>query len=671
MTLRSALIAVVLAGCRSGALAPTENAPRVEPSELDFGEVFVGRSATRQVQVSSGSRASLRFEGEVEGPGFSAPTEVTLAGAEPTTIELTFTPAQEGSATGSLTLTGANVTLVVQLRGVARPAVICGTSSVPCTHLVADDHGICREVATPDDSACAEPCITGGRCLAGVCRGSPIDCDDRDACTNDRCSAERGCLHEATRCPSPADPCRAARCDPRVGCASVEVADGTSCGPNTCTTAKVCIAGQCREVTAPEGSECAPATACRPAGTCRNGQCERRPGTPLAPVWTFSRPPGKSLFFPGVADHAGNVYFLESNTVTTELVSLDRDGRRRFSVSSRGIPKPTSVFPRPESPLFLISDDRIAVLLKGPASTGSFTDLSLEVRSTSDGSLAWSKSNAQLATAVGASTAFPLWIMSAGTVGTPARPWLNLRTNRGGAAWSSWVLALEPATGAVSWSVPGDYLSTVVADQDAVYAYADLFGRRLARYDGAGGAIRWNLDFTGRGGALAGVADGRLTAMFPMQHLSAASGTQLFATASTHPSSSSVRMSPGRLVVIDDSSFCRRWFSVIDTSAPTTPVPWQSPMGSCLTSEPLLTARSSLLLGSEFSVSEVDLTGATHFECTLSTRVSGPALLAGRRWITWNGSDQISAYDLPVPGPAPLGWTAEAGSFFRANRPAE
>jgi hypothetical protein len=124
-------------------------------------------------------------------------------------------------------------------------------------------------------------------------------------------------------------------------------------------------------------------------------------------------------------------------------------------------------------------------------------------------------------------------------------------------------------------------------------------------------------------------------------------------------------------VVVDQGAFCNRWFSVIDTSTPMAPLVWQTPTGSCLTSEPVLTSRSSLVLGSEFSASEIDLTGATYFACTLSTRVSGPALLVGSRWVTSNGSDLIAAYDLPVPGPAPLGWTAEARSFFRANRPAE
>ncbi len=63
-----------------------------------------------------------------------------------------------------------------------------------CTSRVADD-------GTPCDDG--DRCSDGDRCEDGVCVGDPVDCDDDDPCTVDRCDAEGdgACLNEPLACP--------------------------------------------------------------------------------------------------------------------------------------------------------------------------------------------------------------------------------------------------------------------------------------------------------------------------------------------------------------------------------------------------------------------------------------------------------------------------------------
>src|SRR5207244_3886198 len=55
----------------------------------------------------------------------------------------------------------------------------------PCIPGFCDDHNVCNGIET---------------CAAGtaVCgRGTPLDCDDHDACTDDVCNPKSGCGHTA------------------------------------------------------------------------------------------------------------------------------------------------------------------------------------------------------------------------------------------------------------------------------------------------------------------------------------------------------------------------------------------------------------------------------------------------------------------------------------------
>jgi hypothetical protein len=54
--------------------------------------------------------------------------------------------------------------------------------------------GTCVHVLAPDGTPCSDgdPCTWADVCHAGVCLGTPRDCDDQDPCTEDRCDATTG-----------------------------------------------------------------------------------------------------------------------------------------------------------------------------------------------------------------------------------------------------------------------------------------------------------------------------------------------------------------------------------------------------------------------------------------------------------------------------------------------
>jgi hypothetical protein len=89
----------------------------------------------------------------------------------------------------------------------------------------------------------------GGRLLAigggGPCEGAPLDCDDGDPCTVDRCdAATAGCVHEP-KCTAPGA-CTIARCGADGACTFAAVADGLGCDDGVaCSQGDACRAGQC------------------------------------------------------------------------------------------------------------------------------------------------------------------------------------------------------------------------------------------------------------------------------------------------------------------------------------------------------------------------------------------------------------------------------------------
>jgi hypothetical protein len=111
----------------------------------------------------------------------------------------------------------------------------------------------CGECARDEDCDDADACNGQERCQDHRClSGDPPDCDDRNACTQDRCEPLQGCVHEA-------------------------FADGVECAPRSCQglvwTRRVCQAGQCGRDEAirdcNDGQACT-ADSCSAAGGCTN-----------------------------------------------------------------------------------------------------------------------------------------------------------------------------------------------------------------------------------------------------------------------------------------------------------------------------------------------------------------------------------------------------------------
>jgi MYXO-CTERM domain-containing protein len=98
------------------------------------------------------------------------------------------------------------------------PAETCDGTSPTCP----------EDVTLPDGMSCSDGAVCNGeeRCRSGLCvLGTPLDCDDGDACTADSCAEPDGCQHE-----------------PIAGCCRFdsECDDGDAC------TTDACASNRCR-----------------------------------------------------------------------------------------------------------------------------------------------------------------------------------------------------------------------------------------------------------------------------------------------------------------------------------------------------------------------------------------------------------------------------------------
>ncbi len=189
--------------------------------------------------------------------------------------------------------------------------------------------GDCSVVCN-DNSACT----VLDRCVAGVCVGDALACEDGNPCTATSCNPLTGCTSSAVLDGTPCqdanacngaetcaagqctagvplvcgdtNPCTVETCDPLVGCVVTPVMDGASCADGTvCNGAETCVSGacvpspalqcedanpctvdQCDPVTGcafvavMDGTPCLDGTVCNGEETCQAGQCV--PGTALS-----------------------------------------------------------------------------------------------------------------------------------------------------------------------------------------------------------------------------------------------------------------------------------------------------------------------------------------------------------------------------------------------------
>ncbi|GMU58767.1 MAG: hypothetical protein AMXMBFR34_05300 [Myxococcaceae bacterium] len=339
LTLLWGLALAACLGCRDPGLTVTASDLSAMPSPLRISPAWVGHSSSTTLELQNRGRAVLDVTLEVDTP-FSTPASVQVPAGETLPVAVSVTPEREGLVEAVLRVRWLDAVLEVPVSADAVAVPACPPGACHSASFDAA-HGGCVESPLPDGTACGQGdvCLLQGSCVAGACVGQARDCDDRNACTADACSPEAGCLHVELACPSDGDPCHVPVCDAQSGCGTASAVDGTTCGPNDCSTAHVCVAGACVERAAPEGSQCAAPTVCQGAGVCRQGQCAAPPPALLTPVWTYQPPAGHTVTFFGTVDDDGNLYASEHwvqsvshevDVPVTALLKLSFQGQVEF-----------------------------------------------------------------------------------------------------------------------------------------------------------------------------------------------------------------------------------------------------------------------------------------------------------------------------------------------------
>ena len=139
------------------------------------------------------------------------------------------------------------------------PGIPCETTQdcegafelLPCERASCSEAaGVCEVGHLPDGTECADGLLCTGpdACLNGVCRGTPLDCDDGLPCTSDSCDQKDGCVHS---------PLSEGSCD-----------DG-----DPCTTEDTCVDGACTGGSPVEGC-CLFDAECDDGDLCTDDNCE-------------------------------------------------------------------------------------------------------------------------------------------------------------------------------------------------------------------------------------------------------------------------------------------------------------------------------------------------------------------------------------------------------------
>ncbi len=154
--------------------------------------------------------------------------------------------------------------------------------AVPC-----DDGDPCTDDGCYPGSGCVHqnnhaPCDDGSKCTlddqcaAGTCTpGDPLDCSDGDPCTDDACDPVAGCFHllnkaecqPGDKC-SPIGVCEKGQC---VDLVPVDCDDKNPCTQDTCLPDFGCL----NETV--DGVPCDDLTACTVQDSCTKGQCHGKP----------------------------------------------------------------------------------------------------------------------------------------------------------------------------------------------------------------------------------------------------------------------------------------------------------------------------------------------------------------------------------------------------------
>jgi hypothetical protein len=132
--------------------------------------------------------------------------------------------------------------------------------------------GGCAFKPKPNSTPCSDgsACTTTDNCKAGACKGSVLDCNDNNPCTNDSCDASKGCTHLAGggSC-SDGDACTASDACVSGKCAGKPVTcdDGKACTTDTCSKTAGCQSAPA------SGGSCDDGNPCTGGDSCDKGAC--------------------------------------------------------------------------------------------------------------------------------------------------------------------------------------------------------------------------------------------------------------------------------------------------------------------------------------------------------------------------------------------------------------
>ncbi len=150
-----------------------------------------------------------------------------------------------------------------------------------CTEDACDAIAGCTHTALADDAQCDDgtACTTGDACKAGKCEGTALVCDDNEACTNDSCDKEKGCVNAADdsltcddgdACTG-SDACKDGKC---AGTPVVDCDDNNPCTTDSCDTATKGCTNE------PNTAACDDGDACTQGDVCADKACKA--GTAIA-----------------------------------------------------------------------------------------------------------------------------------------------------------------------------------------------------------------------------------------------------------------------------------------------------------------------------------------------------------------------------------------------------
>ncbi len=145
----------------------------------------------------------------------------------------------------------------------------------PCTADGCDPASGCTTPAGNDGASCTDTnaCTAEDACANGVCKGSPVVCNDGNPCTDDACDVALGCVA----------PFNTASCDDGVACTHTDTCvDGNCRGAPTngdCDDSNPCTVDTCNALTGcvsaagDDGAVCSDGNACTNSDACLGGQC--------------------------------------------------------------------------------------------------------------------------------------------------------------------------------------------------------------------------------------------------------------------------------------------------------------------------------------------------------------------------------------------------------------